>query len=180
MFSYMVDEEVSLKLLEKGNASEMYKLVDGSRVSLREWLPWVDSMTSAEEYVPIFQDWRKQFAENNGFQVGIIYKGNLAGVIGFHGIDWNNRKTTIGYWLGDSYQGNGIMTRACQALVDLAFHHYGLNRVEIQCGIKNEKSRAIPERLGFEEEGVIRDAEFLYDHFHDCVVYGMLARDWSR
>jgi ribosomal-protein-serine acetyltransferase len=51
--------------------------------------------------------------------------------------------------------------------------------VEIQCGEDNHKSRAIPERLGFQQEGIIRDGEFLYDHFHDVVVYGLLKKEWK-
>ncbi len=53
-----------------------------------------------------------------------------------------------------------------------------LNRVEIRCAVGNQKSQAIPKRLGFVQEGVLRDAEWLYDHFVDHLVYAMLARDW--
>lgn len=34
------------------------------------------------------------------------------------------------------------------------------------------------ERLGFINEGTIRDAEWLYDHSVDHVVYGLLSRNW--
>ena len=54
----------------------------------------------------------------------------------------------------------------------------GLNRIEIRCATQNVRSRAIPERLGFKEEGLIRDAEWLYDHYVDHIVYGMLESDW--
>jgi ribosomal-protein-serine acetyltransferase len=45
--------------------------------------------------------------------------------------------------------------------------------------VLNLKSRAIPERLGFELEGVQRQAEWLYDHFVGHALYGMLADDWK-
>jgi ribosomal-protein-serine acetyltransferase len=55
-----------------------------------------------------------------------------------------------------------------------------LNRVEINCGVENKKSRKIPEKLGFREEGVIRQAKWLHDHFYDLVIYGMLADEWQN
>lgn len=76
-------------------------------------------------------------------------------------------------------QGKGLMTKACETLVRHAFEDLGLNRVEIRAAVDNRKSRAIPERLGFQQEGVLRDAEWLYDRYADLVVYAMLAKDWS-
>ena len=71
------------------------------------------------------------------------------------------------------------MTKACKALVTYAFQELNLNRVEIRCAEKNFKSRVIPERLHFVNEGLIREAEWLYTHYVDHVVYGMIARDYS-
>ena len=179
LFSLNVNEEISLKLLEKKDAKELFDVVNDSRSYLREWLPWVDHMKQEADYEPIIEMWLKQFSANDGFQAGILYKGKIVGMIGFHGVDWANRKTSIGYWLSEKHQGNGIMTEAVKTLLNIAFTEYKLNRVEIQCGVENEKSKAIPERLGFKQEGIIRDAEYLYDHFHDCILYGMLAKEWS-
>ncbi|MCJ0932033.1 GNAT family N-acetyltransferase [Virgibacillus halodenitrificans] len=179
MFTQYINDDISLKLLEKQDAQELFILVDKNRNYLKQWLPWVDNMKQEEDYEPVIDMWLNQFSSHNGFQAGILYKGELTGMVGFHGIDRANKKTSIGYWLGESYQGNGIMTIAVKALIDQAFHEYGLNRVEIQCGVDNKKSRSIPERLGFNQDGLLRDAEYLYDHFHDCVLYSMLAKEWE-
>ncbi|WOV84019.1 GNAT family protein [Sporosarcina jeotgali] len=179
MFTLPVSETVSLKLLEQEDAAELFFLVNESRTHLREWLPWVDGALSPESYRPVIEMWLKQFAEHNGFQAGILYNGEIAGMIGFHKIDWMNKSTSLGYWIGERFQGNGIMTDAVRAMIDYAFSIYKLNRVEIRCGTANAKSRAIPERLNFHLEGIQRDAEFLYDHFHDLAVYSILARDWN-
>jgi ribosomal-protein-serine acetyltransferase len=135
-------------------------------------------MTSPEEYHTILPMWLRQFADGNGFNAGIRYKGKLVGMIGLHAIDRANRKTSIGYYIAEEAQGKGIVTKSVKAILDYVFRELGLNRVEIRCGVHNKKSRAIPERLGFVQEGIIRDGEWLYDHFHDLVVYSMLAKDW--
>lgn len=179
MFSCRINEDLELKLLEPRYASELFALIDRNRGYLREWLPWVDRTRSEADLLPFIEGTLKQFAGNNGFNCGIFYKNRIAGVIGFHGIDWSNKKTTIGYWLGESYQGNGIMTAACRRLVDYAIRELGLNRVVIQAGVENTKSRAIPERLGFRQEGVLKQTEWVNDRYVDHAVYAMLADEWE-
>ena len=178
MFSLRVDNDLELRLLEERHAEELSALSDENRDHLREWMPWVDESRTVEDRRNFIKRTLEQFANNDGFNAGIWFQGRLAGVIGYHRIDWRTRSTSIGYWLGASFQGRGIMTRVCRALVDHVFNGLGLNRVEIRCATENRKSRAIPERLGFTQEGVIRQAEWLYDHFVDLVVYGILVSEW--
>ncbi|MHB9146188.1 MAG: GNAT family N-acetyltransferase [Symbiobacteriia bacterium] len=178
MFTHQIDEDVQLKLLDLSDTPAIFALVDRSRDYLRQWLPWVDGTQAVDDLRTFIQSTLDQFAADNGFQAGILYRGELAGVIGYHLIDRRNRKTSIGYWLGQEFQGHGLMTKATRALVDIAFHEYGLNRVEIRAATGNLKSRAIPERLGFRNEGCSLQAEWLYDHFIDHVIYGVLAADW--
>jgi ribosomal-protein-serine acetyltransferase len=179
MFSYRIDDDTELKLLELHHAEELFNLINANREDLREWLPWVDGTQKEEDVKAFITSTRKQFCSNEGFTSGIFYKGSLGGVIGYNSANWKNRHIAIGYWLGKEFQGKGIMTRACRAFVNHAFVEYKLNRVEIRAAVQNVKSRAIPERLGFTHEGIIRQAGWLYDHFVDHAVYGMLAEEWK-
>ena len=72
------------------------------------------------------------------------------------------------------------MTKACRAVVATAFEKYDLHRIEIRCATGNNKSCAIAKRLGFQYEGTLREAEWLYDHFVDLAVYSMLEQEWAR
>lgn len=102
----------------------------------------------------------------------------MAGQIEYNYLDWKNRKTEIGFWLGEFFQGKGLVTKSCRVLIDYAFNKLKLNRVEMRCGTENAKSRKIAQKFGFTEEGVIRHAEWLHEHFVDLVVYGMLESEW--
>ncbi|WP_174730458.1 GNAT family N-acetyltransferase [Mesobacillus harenae] len=180
MFTLKVDKEIELQLFQLHHAGELFYLVDTNRHHLRKWLPWVDSIVSPLQYHEIIPMWLRQFSEEKGFNTGIRYKGILKGAAGFNEIDWANSSASIGYYLAADTQGKGIMTRVASALIHHAFYQLGLNRIEVRCGTKNLKSRAIPERLGFTKEGTIRDGEKIHGKFHDLVVYGMLAKDWTR
>lgn len=178
MFSYKIDEDSELRLIEPRHAKELNSLVTKNYEHIREWSAWLKDRERPIEHT---LEWIKrnleQFAENEGLTIGIWYKGALAGQIEFD-LNRNDRKMEIGYWLGASFQGKGLITKACRALIDYAFNELNLNRVEIRCGVENQKSRKIPEKLGFREEGIARKAEWLHDHFIDLVIYGMLANEW--
>ncbi len=180
VLSIKIDEDTELRIPEERYAQKLFALIDANRTYLREWLPWVDQERSVEDTQGFIRGALQQFANNEGFQMGIWYKEQLTGVIGYHSIDWIDRKVEIGYWLAESFQGKGLMTKACKTLVAYAFNELKLHRVEIHCATNNKRSYAIPERLGFQQEGIMRDAEWLYDHFVDLMIYSMLEDEWAQ
>jgi ribosomal-protein-serine acetyltransferase len=167
-----------LRLLEKSDAEELYALVKAHRDYLAHWMPWAAAQT-LDDTVAFIQHTRQQLAANDGFQTAITEDSHIIGVVGFHGVSWQHRSTSIGYWLDESAQGRGIMTRAVRALIDHAFGNWRLHRVEIRAGVDNAPSRAVPERLGLTREGVAREAERIGDGYVDQVVYATLAREWG-
>lgn len=180
MLTLKVDTELELRILETSEAGELFWLLDSNRRYLREWLPWIDSIQSPGQFYSVIQMWQKNYQEGSSIHFGIRYKGVLAGSISLHAIDWNNSQASIGYYLSEKLQRRGITIRTVKAVINHAFYELRLNRIEIRCGKDNHKSKAIPNKLGFYEEGVIRDGEFLNGNFHDLIVYGLLSREWHR
>ncbi|PTY78968.1 alanine acetyltransferase [Heyndrickxia sporothermodurans] len=180
MFIYKIDDELSLKLIELNDTAKVFELTNQSRGYLREWLPWLDSTTMIEDTKNFISSCLKGYSENKSLTTVILYDGEIVGTAGFNQLNWSNKTGQIGYWLSEDFQGKGIMTRVAKALTDYAFKELKLNKVEIKAAAENNKSRAIPERLGFMNEGCIRHAEWLYDHFVDHIVYGMLAHEWNQ
>lgn len=167
-----------LRLLREEDASELFALVDRNRAWLRLWLPWLDGNTTPSHSLAFIQWMQRQHADGRGFACGLIFKGRLIGVAGPHVIEAANRACQLGYWLDEAHTRQGLMTAAVRALVAHAFTAMDLNRVEIRAATGNHASQAVCERLGLLREGVLRDAEWLYDHYVDLTVNSMLARDW--
>ncbi|QDU64062.1 Putative ribosomal N-acetyltransferase YdaF [Planctomycetes bacterium Pan216] len=178
MFPLSLDAETELRPVALGDAEELFALVDRHRGSLRQWLPWLDDCTRLNQTRENLERALEQMEEDQGPHLTIRVRGVIVGRIGFHSIDWTNRRTSLGYWLAPEARGRGIMTRSCRALIDYALVERRLNRVEIRCAEGNRASRAIPERLGFPCEGKLAQAQWLYDHYVDLVVYRMLADEW--
>ncbi|MGG0849133.1 GNAT family N-acetyltransferase [Peribacillus simplex] len=86
--------------------------------------------------------------ETGGYpqSVAIIYRGEIAGTIGFNEINKASNIGCIGYWLGEGFQGNGIMTKAFKTFIDYGFRELGLNPIEVSIAVENKKSRALAEQ----------------------------------
>ena len=173
-----VTDSVELRQVGRDDAEQLTELIDRNRPYLREWLPWLDNSTSIIDTARFIGRSIEQAEDNNGLTLVIVCDGRLAGVIGQHYVDSLNRRTEIGYWIDLEHQGRGIVTRSTACLTNYAFREQDCNRVILQCAAGNLKSRAVAERLGFAQEGVLSEAEWLYDHYVDLVVYSMLKRVW--
>ncbi len=171
---------LEVRMLESRNAHELFALTDANRAHLRRWLPWLDTVREAKDSKAFIKRGQDLAEGSRGVVAGIWAAGRLCGVIGYNQLDWVNRIATIGYWLGREHEGRGIMTRAVTTLVAVALDDLGLNRIVITVATGNLRSQAIPDRLGFRREGVVRDAEWLYDHYVDHVLNGLLQREWTE
>ena len=167
-----------LELLQPQHAPAMLALIDGNRAHLREFLPFVDETRTVGDVEAFIEGSAKRFARDSSFDAGIFQDGELTGVIGLHYVNWRSRITSVGYWLGAEYQRQGLMTRSVNAILEHAFDTLGLNRVASAAATGNARSNAVLQRCGFQLEGLAREAEWLYDHYVDHNLYGVLERDW--
>ncbi|MEM9416917.1 MAG: GNAT family N-acetyltransferase [Bacteroidota bacterium] len=167
----VVDEELSLNLLHLRDAEALFELVEKNRPYLRAWLPWLDTIQSPKDQEVFIQKTHQQWAAKQSLILGIGYQQQLVGMVSFNIFDWEHKTAQIGYWLDAAHQGKGIMTRACQAMVDIAFEKLGLKALTIGCATENYKSQAIPLRLGFVWHQTIPNSEWLYDHYVDHHMY---------
>lgn len=174
MFYRILDETTQLRLGHPSFAAELYSLTDDNRNFLRQWLPWVDGVKSPEDTEAYLQGELSRFADGIGLSAAIFYGGAIAGVVGYNQIDRANQSGQIGYWLGEAFTGKGLMTAAVKDLVEVGRSDLSLKRIEIRCAVQNAKSRAIPERLGFANEGTLRKSEKVYENWYDHVVYSLV------
>lgn len=178
MFRYQVDNDTHLASLELRHADILHDVIDKNRQHIGRFLPFAKHQTleGTREFV---QSSLHRFAAGTDVLSTIWYRNQLVGSIGLH-ITPGQQSASIGYWIAEEAQGKGIMTKCCQAVIDYAFDDLGLHRIEIRANTDNVKSRAIPERLGFKQEGILRQAFKLENGFADSVVYGLLAEEWRQ
>lgn len=174
---FIIDEATTLAPLAHEDAPELFAVTAANRAHLRRWLPWVDAVQTEEHTREFIETAIEQREAGRGPVFAIRHRAVLGGVIGFHPIDRVHCVGDIGYWLAAALEGRGLMTACCRFVVRYGFYTLDLNRIQIPAAVENRRSRAIPERLGFTFEGILRGRENLNGVFVDHAMYAMLRRD---
>jgi len=125
----------------------------------------------------------KPFEENKGIRWGIVLKGEteLAGTIGYH--QWvkaGGYHARVGYDLVAAYRRRGIMTDALMAVLRYGFETMRLNKVEACTDSRNVASTRLLGKLGFHQDGVLRENTYYHGRFIDEVVFSLLASEWRN
>ena len=175
---FELSDTLHLRPVTAADTDELWELTIANQAHLARWMPWAVAAPLREQTAEWVANAERQVAEDNGFQCLVLDDGRIAGCVGFHRVDWVNGVTSLGYWLAEDAQGRGTMTSAVRTLVQHAFEAWQLHRVQIEAAHENRRSRAVPERLGFRQEGVLREAELVGGRRLDHVVYGLLAPEW--
>jgi len=174
MLRHQIHPGLELRLLQPTDAPTLFALVDASRKTLREWLPWVDATTKLAHSQKFIAEALRDRAATRAFAAGIWSSGNLVGIIWHNRIDWANRVAFPAYWLVPSAEGRGLMTAACHAVIAHAFTQLRVDRVVVAVATENHRAQALVRRLGFTQISTLKKAEWLYDHFVDHHIYQQL------
>ena len=85
---------------------------------------------------------------------------------------------TVGYWVGQPYAGQGVMTAALRVLLPSLFGELNLHRIEAACIPTNLASVRVLEKCGFTREGLARRYLCINGVWQDHFLYGMLHEDF--
>jgi ribosomal-protein-serine acetyltransferase len=178
LFSYQIDDELSLALPSSSMAQELFELTDKNREHLALWLSWVEANKTVQDSANFINHSLQGFADNKSMSLIVIWKGQIAGTVGFISIKHTHKQAEIGYWLGSEFTGQGIINKSVKALIRHGFEVLNLNRIEIKCAVNNTKSQKVAQKLHFTQEGVLRQAYVVGEEVQDIALYSLLKQEW--
>ena len=155
-------------------------LINRNRSSLGAWLPWVSQVLTRQDLNKLIHYYRKKNQQTGAFTSCILHHGQVAGVVSINHISMPDSSASLGYWLGAEFRKKGLMRGACSTLLDHIFFTLKLHRVSVYCATENLSSQKIPESLGFKKEALLRDGEWLNDHYVDSFAYSILEWQWLQ
>lgn len=174
-----IGDRITLRRFKDDDASEIHLVLMRNVDHLTPFMHWMVPNYSLDMARDFISRSNKAAEAKELLGFGIYLNDVFVGSVGFVYFDWKAARTEIGYWIDRGYEGRGIVSNACKALLDLAFNDLELNRVEIRCSSRNVKSAAIPRRFGFTLEGCLRQSEFRDGELHDFLVFGLLRSEWQ-
>jgi RimJ/RimL family protein N-acetyltransferase len=151
-------ERLVVRCWDPRDAPLAKEAVDSSLEHLRPWMPWAEHEPQPlDQKVELLRTFRGGFDLGQDFVYGILAadESQALGGTGLH-TRVGEDAFEIGYWIRASRVGEGLATEVAAALTRVAFEVCGVDRVEIRVDPENERSLAVPRRLGYAEEATLR------------------------
>jgi ribosomal-protein-alanine N-acetyltransferase len=139
--------------------------------------PWTDPERPARQ---IDED-AGRFEREESFRFAIVLNetGRQIGNCSLHALHRQNRRAEIGYALARPHWGRGYMQEALIALLGFAFTDLDLHRLEADVDPRNAASASALTRLGFVQEGMLRERWIVDGDVSDSALFGLLRREWE-
>lgn len=169
---------LTLRPPRRGDEADLYA-IHSDRAVMRYFSepPWTDPTRAARQ---IDED-AGRFEREESFRFAIVLNdtGRQVGNCTLYALHRQNRRADIGYALARDHWGRGYMHEALQALLAFAFIDLDLLRLEADIDPRNTASAASLTRLGFVQEGLLRERWIVAGEISDSALYGLLRREWK-
>lgn len=173
-----ISDGIRLLPARVSDAAQLSALVTANMAHLGSFMPKVVRLNTLESA----QSYLHSVVESNGdgelLEWHIFDGDTLCGAVRLNHIEADNRKASIGYYVGAEFQGRGLAASAIRAVLRFVFEKLNFNRVQLKCASTNTRSQRLAERLGFSREGLLRQAELIDGRYADHYVYGLLRAEF--
>ncbi|PKO11590.1 MAG: GNAT family N-acetyltransferase [Chloroflexi bacterium HGW-Chloroflexi-10] len=169
-----------LRRMQASDAEALFQVLSDDEVTqYYDDDTFTDSFQAREQ----IEVWENGYIHRRGIRWGIVRKegGALIGSCGMYGIHPLHLRTSIGYELARPFWRQGLMTEALDASLALGFNAMGLNRIDAVVMPGNSASIKLLEKLGFCNEGLLREYEkWGSKGFKDVCMLSLLKRTWQQ
>ena len=176
----IVNDKLSLISPKLDQATELYKLIEKNRQYLNKYITFSENKDSPNRVKLFLQEISSFNIGGQKFNLLIQFNGRIVGLIGFHKIDRLHARAEIGYWLGEDYQGKGIMREAITKFLQHGFDALAVNKVELFTLTSHDRNIRMVESVGFKKEGVLKEHYFMHGAFKDAMLYRMLKSEFLK
>lgn len=143
--------------------------------AVRQWFPAAhpDSRSDVEEFIEDPDE------DDDGTRLLAVVDGVPVGSIGLFRVSNESGRGYLGAWIDPEYHGQGYGTEMTELMIEYAFDERRLHTLAAGALATNDRSRGLLEKVGFEQEGQMREAYYVDGEYVDRVLYGLHEDDWE-
>lgn len=182
-FPKLSTNRLILNSLESDDAESLYQHFSNHDVV--EYYD-LEAFTSIDQASNIIKLFKNRFVESLGIRWAIRLKenGEFIGTCGFNSWNRKMRSSVVGYDISRKYWGNGYATEGLKAVIKFGFSGRlpcgDLNRIQGDTVPGNSASEAVLVKLGFKEEGILRESGYWKGRFHDLKCFGLIKVEYNE
>jgi ribosomal-protein-alanine N-acetyltransferase len=158
------------------DAAGLLRLLGDPEVTRYHNAPTLTTIADAHAALDRLQQ-RHAARESIRWAIELAGGSGLIGTLGLVRVDHEQRRGELGYELVRRWWGRGLMPEAAAAVIRYGFATLGLHRIEAGVLPGNDASVRVLVKLGFVEEGLLRDYLFLKGRFWNLRRFGLLETD---
>lgn len=173
IFPEIETSRLILKEIVKKNDKEIFDIFSDKEVMKYYDIEPLDTIEAARKLIQMFD---RRFMNKKGIRWGIFLKSNnqLIGTCGYQSVNKQSLRAEIGYELLKKYWKKGLMKEALQAIIEFGFNEMSFNRIQALVEPENRNSIYLLHRIGFKEEGVLKEYEFYKEKYVDLTMLSLL------
>ncbi|MFQ5947555.1 MAG: GNAT family N-acetyltransferase [Acidimicrobiia bacterium] len=174
---------LTLYPFRRRDADAIVEAVRASLPEFRAWLPWARSGYSKSDAARFIRDSIAAWNEGRAFDFAIHRPQDPECHLGNISVWFTSRRELtgeVGYWIRTDESGAGICTEAAARMLEVAFDELGLHRVVLRIGAGNRASERVAEKLGFIQEGILRQEVKVNGAWMDHSLWGLIEDEYRE
>lgn len=161
-----------LRAVEDGDRQKVFEGFSNAEVTR-----YFDITYSTYESTSVQMEWyATNRKEESGYAWAVCDKtsGDVMGIFSLYFINKNHKRAELGYWLLPPYWNKGFATEAITAILNYAKKELNLHRISAEIEPANTASLKLLQKLGFKQDGTLRDYELKNGLFQDLEIWSVL------
>lgn len=170
----IITDRLLIRPITRADEADIFEYASNPDVA--RYMSWSAHRTLADT-----DDFLKYIEEAEGQKLqidrGIVFRENnkMIGTIAFVTLDFSLMVAELGYCLSEKYWGKGLIVEAANAMIDAAVTYLGIHRIEAECETDNFKSERVMQKLGMEQEGVLKKRLPVHGIYRDAKLYAKIV-----
>ncbi len=170
-------EQISLRPMERDDIDRLWEFAQDLDLGL---LTGADARPVSRSAIERIYDDYWSGVDPNAVRWAIESHDIVIGGVELAPIDWRSRSAELAVWIGDTVsRQRGFGTDAMRLALNYAFRILGLHRVSYYIPVANEAALKAYQKIGFQEEGRLREAVYRDGKYYDLIALGFLSSDWE-